>query len=200
MQIKICGVRSVVSAKAAVYNGASFLGLNFIPRSPRKISPVFAKQIVDEIRGQVKLVGVFQNQKQEDVNKIAEFLNLDYIQLHGEEDGEYIETMSRPVIKAFQLDSDFDITALLKIMNSIKSEYFLLDRKKQSSEMLNLKNVGVIAKSYKVFVAGGLNPQNVDSVIKQVRPFGVDVASGIESGRVEDLAKIKQFIERAKNA
>lgn len=201
MLVKICGIRSAVSAKTAVYNGAGFLGFNFVSRSKRRISPEFAKQIIAEIKGQVKLVGVFQNQRIEEVNRIADFLDLDYVQLHGEEDSDYINEMSRPVIKAYQLETDFDITGLLKKMNSTNAEYFLLDRKKQSQgKMLDPKNLAVIAKMHKIFAAGGLNPDNVDEVIKQVRPFGVDVASGIESGGVEDVGKIKTFIERARNA
>lgn len=201
MLIKICGIRSAVAAKTAVYNGAAYLGFNFVPRSQRKVSSEFAKQIIDEIKGQVKLVGVFQNQPVSEVNGVAESLDLDYIQLHGDEDPDYINEMNRPVIKAYQLDTDFDITVLLKKMNNTNAEYFLLDRKKQSQgKMLNLKNLAIIAKMHKIFAAGGLNSDNVDEVIKQVRPFGVDVASGIESGGVEDVGKIKTFIERARNA
>lgn len=200
MLVKICGIRSITSAKTALYNGASFLGFNFVPRSKRRISPEFAKQIIDEVRGQVATVGVFQNQKIEEVNRIADFLGLDFVQLHGEEDAAYVEEIKRPIIKAFQLERDFDITHLLKEMNKLKVEYFLLDRKKQTqNKMLNLKNLGVIAKSYKIFVAGGLTPENVEDIVRQVSPFGVDVASGIETNRIEDLNKIKVFIERVKN-
>lgn len=201
MLVKICGIRSTVSAKTAVYNGAGFLGFNFVSRSKRKISPEFAKQIIAEIKGQAKLVGVFQNQPAAEVNRIANLLDLDYIQLHGEEGPEYIEELMKPVIKAYQLEADFDVTGLLKNMNNIKAEYYLLDRKKQSQgKMLSLRKLAIIAKTHKIFAAGGLTPENVEDVIRQVKPFGVDVASGIESGGVEDVGKIKTFIERARNA
>lgn len=198
--VKICGIRSTMSAKTALYSGAKFLGFNFVPRSKRKISKEFAKQIIDEIRGQVKVVGVFQNQPAEEVNKIAEFLDLDFVQLHGEEDSAYIEEIERPVIKALSLDSDFDITMALKNMNQYKAAYFLLDRKKQGQgKMLNLKNLAVLAKTHEIFVAGGLTPENVEEVVRAVSPFAVDVASGIETNRIEDLEKIKLFAERARN-
>lgn len=201
MLVKICGIRSAVSAKTAVYNGAGFLGFNFVSRSKRKISPEFAKQIIAEIKGQAKLVGVFQNQPADEVNRITGLLDLDFIQLHGNEDAEYIEGLIKPVIKAYQLESDFDVTGLLKNMNNIKAEFFLLDRMKQSQgKMLSIRKLAIIAKTHKIFVAGGLNAENVEEVIRQVKPYGVDVASGIESGGVEDVGKIKTFIERARNA
>ena len=201
VMVKICGIRSDMAAKTAIFAGAKFLGFNFVPGSKRKVSPEIAKQIVDQIRGQVKIVGVFQNQSIEEVNKIAEFLDLDYVQLHGDEDEDFIKEMTRPVIKVLQLEVDFDITQVLKEINKINAEYFLLDREKQGKgKMLNPKHLSIIAKEKKIFVAGGLTPDNVVEVVRGVRPFGVDVAGGIETGRVEDTEKIKLFIERARNA
>lgn len=198
-QVKICGIRSTMSAKTALYSGAKFLGFNFVPRSKRKISPEFAKQIIDEIKGQVKTVGVFQNQTFEDVNKIADFLDLDFVQLHGEEDNSYIDEIERPVIKVLQLESDFDITNVLKNMNKIKAKYFLLDRKKQGQgKVLNSKKLKILCKTHQIFVAGGLTVENISEIVREVEPFAVDVASGIETGRVEDLEKIKKFIEAAR--
>src|SRR5437763_1613760 len=84
--VKICGIRSDMAARAAIYSGAKFLGFNFVSGSQRRISPVIAKQIIDQVKNQVKIVGVFQNQTLEEVNKIADFLDLDYEQLHGDED------------------------------------------------------------------------------------------------------------------
>lgn len=199
-QVKICGIRSLMAAQTAVYAGAKFLGFNFVPGSRRRISPVFAKQIIDQIKNQVKIVGVFQNQPFEEVNKIAQFLDLDFVQLHGEEDAGYVSEMQRPVIKTLQLEADFDLNKVLKSLNSLDVQYFLLDRLKQGKgKMLKTEKLNILCKSYKIFVAGGLNPQNVVDVVRSVEPFAVDVASGIETGGVEDLEKIKLFIERTKN-
>jgi len=201
INVKICGIRSDMAARTAIYGGAKFLGFNFAFGSIRKISPVVAKQVIDQVRAQVKIVGVFQNQKIEEVNKISEFLDLDFVQLHGEEDTEYIHEVERPVIKVLQLDGDFDITETLKEMNKYAVDYFLLDRKKQGKgRMLSVKNMAIICKEKQVFVAGGLNCENVADIVKTVKPFGVDVASGIETNRIEDTEKIKLFIERAKGA
>lgn len=198
-QVKICGIRSLVAAQTAIYAGAKFLGFNFVPGSRRRISPEFAKQIITQIKNQVQIAGVFQNQPLDDVNKVAEFLDLDFIQLHGDENQEYIAGLNRPVIKALQLESDFDLNKVLKSMNSIDVQYFLLDRKKQGKgKMLNIEKLNMLCKSYQIFIAGGLNLQNVAEVIESAEPFAVDVASGIETNGVEDLEKIKLFIERSR--
>ena len=175
------------------------MGFNFVTGSKRRVSPEIAKQIIDKIRNQIKTVGVFQNQSIEEVKKIADFLDLDFVQLHGDENEEYVKGIDRGIIKVLQLESDFDITFALKEMNKYNAEYFLLDRKKQGKgKMLNPKHLSILAKEKEIFVAGGLTPDNVAEVVRDVRPFGVDVAGGIETGRVEDTEKIKLFIERAK--
>jgi|SRR3989344_3551609 len=199
-KVKICGIRSDIAARTAIYSGAKFLGFNFIAGSKRRVSPGIAKQIIDPIRNQVKIVGVFQNQKLDDVNKIAEFLDLDFVQLHGDEDEVFAQEVKRPVIKVLQLDSEFDITEVLKKMNKYNNvEYFLLDRKKQGKgKMLSNKLLSIMSKEKKIFVAGGLTPENVAEIVRVVKPYAVDVASGIETGGVEDMEKIKLFTERAK--
>ncbi len=199
-QVKICGIRSDIAARTAIYAGAAFLGFNFVPKSKRRVSPEIAKQIIDQIRNQVKIVGVFQNQKIEEVNRIAKLLNLDYVQLHGEEDETYVLEVETPVIKVLQLDSEFDITDTLKLMNKFKTDLFLLDRKKQGKgKMLSFKHLSIMSKEKKIFVAGGLTPDNISEVVRMVKPFGVDVAGGIETRGIEDTEKIKLFAERAKS-
>ena len=201
IQVKICGIRSLVAAQTAIYAGAKFLGFNFVSGSRRKISPAFAKQIIDQIKHQVKTVGVFQNQSLEEVNKIVEMLDLDYVQLHGEENQEYIDAVVRPVIKTLQLESDFNLNEVVKTIKSFKVPYFLADRVKQGQgKMLNTEKLNILCKSYPIFVAGGLTPLNIVEVVREAEPFGVDVASGIEIGGVEDLEKIKSFLDRVKNA
>lgn len=200
-KVKICGIRSLMAAQTAIYAGAQFLGFNFVPRSKRRISPEFAKQIITQIKNQVQIVGVFQNQPLEEVIRIVDFLDLDFVQLHGEENQEYIDGFDLPVIKTLQLESDFDLNKIFKIMNNTKADYFLLDRVKQGQgKLLNMDKVNMISKSHKIFVAGGLTPLNITEVVRSSEPFGIDVASGIETGGVEDPEKIKLFLERIKNA
>src|SRR3989344_4493835 len=192
VMVKICGIRSDIAARTAIYSGANFLGFNFAPGSRRKIAPQIAKQIIDQIKNQIKIVGVFQNQSIEEVNRIVSILDLDFVQLHGDEDEAYVEEIERPVIKVLQLDSDFDITAVLKEMNKFKTDLFLLDRKKQGKgKMLDPKHLSIIAKEKRIFVAGGLTPTNVAEVVRSVKPYGVDVAGGVETSRIEDTEKIR---------
>lgn len=200
-QVKICGIRSLVAAQTAIYAGAKFLGFNFVSGSRRKVSPEFAKQIISQIKNQVNIVGVFQNQPSDEVSKIADYLDLDFVQLHGDENQEYIDSIKRQIIKTLSLDSDFDLNKVVKNMSQIKAEYFLLDRNKQGQgKMLNMDKVNMVSKSHQIFVAGGLTVTNVVDVVRLAEPFAVDVASGIETRGVEDLEKIKSFIERVNNA
>lgn len=199
-QVKICGIRSLVASQTAIYNGAKFLGFNFVSGSRRKVSSEFAKQIISQIKNQIQVVGVFQNQSVGEVNKIADFLDLDFVQLHGDENQEYIDMLERPAIKTLLLESDFDLNKVLKSIKNVKAEYFLLDRIKQGQgKMLNMEKVNMISKSYQIFMAGGLTPVNVAEVVRASEPFAVDVASGIETRGIEDLEKIKSFLERVKN-
>lgn len=200
--VKICGIRSEMAAKTAIFSGAKFLGFNFVSGSRRKISPEVAKQIIDTIRNQVKTVGVFQNETAEFINKTAGDLGLDLVQLHGDESVDFIREINYPVIKALNLETDFDLTQTLKTINSYEVEYILLDREKQGKgKMLNPKHLSIICKEKSnVFVAGGLTPENVLDVVRTTKPFGIDVASGIETRSIEDLEKIKLFCERVRNS
>ncbi len=190
MQVKICGIRSIEAAKAAVEAGAGFLGFNFVQSSKRYIIPTTALEIINSIRGKVKIVGVFQNADIAEVNKIASNLKLDYIQLHGNEDKNYIDNVGVPVIKFITLDDQPE---------EIRADYFLLDRSKRGKgKMVNLEKATQLAANYPLFFAGGFTPDNVSMVVKQVKPFAVDVAGGIETDGYQDLEKIKLFIENAK--
>lgn len=189
-KVKICGIRTIEAAKTAIEAGADFLGFNFVPTSKRYIDIKDAERIIEEIEiSGVELVGVFQNQEPEKVNKIATSLGLDYVQLHGEEDNEYISKIDFPVIKSITLSDEPSL---------IKAEYFLLDREGRTGEVVDLEKAAEISKKFQIFFAGGLTPENVSEIVQKVQPFAVDVASGVETNGVQDLEKIKLFIENAK--
>lgn len=187
------------SAEAAVNSGAEFLGFIFVPSSRRYIKPEDAKPIIELVRKSIKIVGVFKNQTLEEVNKISSLLGLDYVQLHGQESAEYCSQINTKVIKAFALDSNFDVAETKDKMSKYSVDYFLLDRKKQGEgEMLDLQTVKALASEFPVILAGGLNPDNVVEIIRIVKPQIVDVASGVETDGIQDLEKIKSFIKNAK--
>lgn len=192
VKIKICGIRGIQAAKAAVDAGADFLGFNFVPTSKKYIDPTIALKIINSIRSRVKTVGVFQDAKITDVNKIASNLKLDFVQLHGNESNQYINNVDIPVIKFITEDDQPD---------KIKADYFLLDRPKRGKgKMVNLEKATQLAATFPMFIAGGLTADNVANVIRLIRPFAVDVAGGIETEGVQDIRKIKLFILRSKKA
>lgn len=190
VKVKICGIRSLEAAQTAVDVGADFLGFNFVPSSKRYIDPILALEIINSIRGQIKTVGIFQDAKIAEVNKIALDLKLDFVQLHGNENNEYINKIGMPVIKSI---TEYDQP------DNIKADYFLLDRsKREEGGMVNLEKASNLTANLPIFIAGGLTADNVASVVSQVNPFAVDVAGGIETDGHQDLEKIKLFIGNAK--
>lgn len=190
VQVKICGIRSINSAKVAIESGADFLGFNFVPTSNRYINPDLALAIINLVRGKVKTVGVFQDADISNVKKIIYDLNLDFVQLHGSENNMYINNVGIPVIKSIKEDDNIE---------NIKADYFLLDRTiRGEGQMTDFQKAAKIATHHPLFYAGGLTTQNVIQVVKDVHPFAVDVAGGIETNGVEDLDKIKSFIKTAK--
>lgn len=192
VNVKICGIRSIPAAQAAVDAGADYLGFNFVRDSKRYINPSAAMEISRRYRGEIKIVGVFQNENAQTVSEIAEFTGLDYIQLHGDEDEVYMKKISLPIIKSV---TDFDPN------NLSTPKYLLLDRASRGiGAMVDFEKAKGIAAERKIFFAGGLTPENVVSVIQKVKPYAVDVAGGIESGGNEDVYKIRQFIGNAKGA
>lgn len=190
VKVKICGIRTFAAAKIAIDAGADFLGFNFVPISRRYIDPIFALEIINSIKGQIKTVGIFQDAKIAHVNRVASDLKLDFVQLHGSEDNKYIREVKVPVIKSITLD---DHPA------KIKADYFILDRvKRGKGEMVNLKKAAIVANKFPLFLAGGLNPGNISDAIIKVQPFAVDVAGGIETENIQDFKKIELFIKNAK--
>ena len=126
-------------------------------------------------------------------------LDLDFVQLHGEEDKEYMRKIKRPIIKKMNQESGIknqgnEIKSLIR-----NSCFLLLDRKVQGhGDMVDMKKARMIAMKFPTFFSGGLTPDNVKEVIKKVKPFAVDVASGIETDGEIDSEKVKRFISNAK--
>lgn len=192
IKIKICGVKTLDAAKVATEEGADFLGFNFVPTSKRYITPADAKEIINIVKGKVKVVGVFKDADIKQVNDVALSLGLDFVQLHGNENNAYINNVSVPVIKVIKADDQID---------NLIAAYVLLDRVKQGEgEMVDFKKAANLTAKTKLFYAGGLTPDNVAGIIKKVKPFAVDVASGIETDDKQDINKIRSFIKNAKEA
>lgn len=191
VKIKICGIRTLDAALTAVDAGADFLGFNFVTSSKRYIKPEDALKIINQVKGKVRIVGIFQDVDLNYVNRLILKLELDFVQLHGSEDNKYINQLDLPVIKSITINDQ---------SQKIHAKYFLLDRPDRKGEMVNLETAALLAAKYPIFFAGGLNPENVVDVIDKVHPFAVDVAGGVETEGSQDLTKIKLFIKNAREA
>ncbi len=192
VKIKICGIRTVEAAEAALDAGADFLGFNFVRSSKRFIEPERAKGIIAAVKNKIKIVGVFQDEMLHKVNELTRFLELDLVQLHGSESDDYCRKVTTNVIKAFRLPA---------AMKQYSVAYYMIDREKRGEgEMVNLDKAAELAQAFPLFFSGGLTVENVTEVVRTVKPFAVDVAGGVETNGEPDVNKIKEFARRARLA
>ncbi|MFZ2224809.1 MAG: phosphoribosylanthranilate isomerase [Candidatus Deferrimicrobium sp.] len=210
-RIKICGVTRPEDAAHAVACGAEAIGINFFPGSPRFVPEDLAREIVGAVADRAEVVGVFVNQSPETIVPLCGRLGIRRVQLHGDEPPGDASRVPLWRIKAVHADLPADLPALL----GYPCEAFLLDAGGRGSyggtgrelawEELGDRFPGIAdarcacGERKPWILAGGLTPSNVERAILAARPFGVDVASGVESspGR-KDPGKVKTFIERAK--
>lgn len=201
VKVKICGVCTVEDARAAVAAGADFLGLNFHPASPRCVSLAAAEAIAEAVAG-TPLVGVFVDAPRARVEELAATLGLAALQFHGDEDPEYCRGFGRRTIKALRARPGAPLAVLAA---RYPTAYLLVDSFVPGTPGGTGVSLDPTAAAglprERLFVAGGLRPETVAGVVRVLRPFAVDVASGVEDrpGR-KDHAKIEEFVRRAKAA
>ncbi|MDA1189321.1 MAG: phosphoribosylanthranilate isomerase [Chloroflexi bacterium] len=206
---KIDGLRDAHHALVAAEAGAAFLGFVFVHGVRRQLTEQDAREIIDDYRkqhgaGGPKLLGLFANQPIEEVNRIVKTCGLGYVQLCGDEPPEYWKQVVVPVIKQIKVDTrrpeDEAVGDALRRVEEVLAagHKALLD----SYEPGHLGGTGRtfdwavarrIAEGHEVILAGGLTPENVAEAIATVRPWGVDVSSGVEADGVKDDAKIRAF-------
>jgi len=195
--VKICGITRLEDAKAAMTWGAKALGFVFWPKSPRRVDVDVARRIVSIMPPSVSAVGVFVDQAVNEVNEIAEEVDLRWVQLHGNENLEYANAMKRGVIKALAVGGEVP-PVLSKWPDTIR---LLLDvhdpiRRGGTGRIIDWVAASGIAEQREVILAGGLTPDNVRDAIDRVRPWGVDVSSGVESAPgIKDHGRIKALFE-----
>ena len=210
-KIKICGIKEIRTAKLLVDLEVDFVGLNFITNSSRYLNEKNAKHISDYIddyreskKSQIQKVGLFLNEKIEKLNHLTKIYNLDFVQLCGNEDIEYISMVEKPVIKVVHIKKKMNFDEL---KNNIKSffsvsKYIILDTFSKSS-------AGGTGKTFywseykklfnkNIFIAGGLNPDNIKDFSNSYLPWAIDVSSGVESNKEKDPEKINLFIKNSK--
>lgn len=207
--VKICGIRTLKDAITACDLGADALGYNFYSKSKRYLSPATAAEIQGELsrRGyRVTGVGVFVNASSAEICEIIADCNLGYAQLSGDETTEFAHSLPMPWFKAIRPQTDEDAHAQSLTFSRPNQRPALLVDAYRPGEYGGTGHTGdwalaqTLAAQDPLYLAGGLTPDNVRQAIAQVRPWGVDVASGVESAPgVKDAAKMKRFIEEAKS-
>jgi phosphoribosylanthranilate isomerase len=212
IRIKICGLSCVEEALACAELGADYIGLVFAP-SRRRISAEKAAQIVDSLRSnnsRPAVVGVFVNLPSKEVNLISKQVGLDFVQLSGDEPLDYCREITLPVIRTIRVSNS---TTPDEIINTISrsqstnfenSLTFLLDTQFQNSyggtgQTFDWSLAKKIASRYQVIIAGGLSSNNVIDLLTEVKPWGVDISSGVETEDKKDISKIRTFIQNVKS-
>lgn len=198
MKIKICGICRPEDADAAVEEGADLLGFVFAP-SPRRADPAVVRPVVRRLPAHVEAVGVFLNQPVDEVRRTLESAGLSIAQLHGSETPEEAAALGARVIKSFTTYGRQSLEALA----GWDAWAFLLDVPKGAGGRSAVDpDFALCARKYgRVFLAGRLHAGTVGDAIRRVRPFGVDVASGVESAPgVKDRAAVRAFIRAARAA
>ena len=203
VKVKICGVTNLADARAAAKAGADLLGFNFWLRSPRYITPAKAQRIVRQLPKGVAAVGVFVNEPEENVLAIARSVGLDYVQLHGDELPQAVARISRifPVIKAVRVRESFRPATLSRFRRAKAILLDGFDRKLPGGTGKTFDWTGArrAKRHAKIFLAGGLTPENVAEAIRVASPFAVDTASGVEVRPGKKSAnRVKAFIRNAK--
>ncbi|MHC4661950.1 MAG: phosphoribosylanthranilate isomerase [Planctomycetota bacterium] len=200
MIVKICGLTRLEDALAAGDAGADMLGFVFA-ESPRRIRPEDAALIIRELPEHVSKVGVFVDEEVRTITEIIRACRLDLVQLHGSETPEYAENLPVSFIKAFRLKDE----SVLNAIRSFSTQVSLVDSyDRQFNGGTGRKADWLIARKAsmlgKIILAGGLTPENVAHAIREVRPYGVDVSSGVESAPgAKSHEKIRAFIAEAKS-
>ena len=202
IKVKICGITRLQDALDACNCGADLLGFNFVPESRRYINPYSAREIIASLPPFVMKVGVFADEELGVVNDMAQFLNLDVVQLHGEEDHIYCQSVKTTVIKAVRVREESD----LKGLDAFEVPALLIDSRVEgvlggSGVTFPWKVASDICLRRRIFLAGGFTPVNVGEAVRVLSPYGVDTASGVETEPgIKNRDLTEQFIRAARNA
>jgi len=198
-KIKICGIKTLEDALAAIDAGVDYLGFNFYRRSVRFIEKRACAEITSVLKkehSRIKLVGVFVNSLVEEIKDILDTCSLDMAQLHGDETAEMLKALDGKAFKAFR-----GIPESIDGFVRSESPVFLVDASVKgvyggSGVTADWNGAAELAQKYPLLLAGGLTPENVAEAVRRVKPWGVDVASGVESAPGEkDASKMKALVK-----
>lgn len=205
VRVKICGITNSEDALAAIEAGANLLGFNFYPKSPRCLTEAAAKKIRPQLPKSVEAVGIFVNAPAADVATLCRSVKLDAAQLHGDETPRTVAELARsvPVIKAFRVEPDFQLATLDEYPDAFA---YLFDAAHTgqyggTGRSTDWDAARRATKGRRIILAGGLKVENVAAAVRIVRPYGVDVASGVElkPGK-KDHGRLREFIQEVRRA
>jgi phosphoribosylanthranilate isomerase len=205
VRVKICGITNSVDALAAIDAGANLLGFNFYEKSPRHVTEAEAAKIRARLPKKIEAVGIFVNASPADVTALRKSLKLDAVQLHGDETPDSVAQIARliPVIKAFRVEPEFPLATLDEYREAFA---FLFDAALAgqyggTGRTTDWDVARRAALSRRIILAGGLKVENVAAAVRIVRPYGIDVASGVESepGK-KDPGLLHEFIQEVRRA
>ncbi len=191
-KIKLCGLSRICDIEAANVLRPEYVGFVFAPRSRRFVTPEKAEELRRFLCPEIKIVGVFVKEKPEIVAGLLNRGMIDIAQLHDGEDEEDIRQLrmltDKPLIKAFQIKTERDAQNAQRSM----ADYILLDSGAGTGTVFDWNLIQNIKRPY--FLAGGLTPDNVESAVRRLHPYAVDVSSGIETDGCKDKCKMAEFV------
>jgi len=205
MRVKICGITRLEDLRAAVAAGADALGFVFAPRSPRLLDPAAATDLVRSVPAFISRVGLFMDQDAGDIRRILDQVPLSLLQFHGGEDAAFCRGFGLPYIKALAMGSS---PSLMRAQTEFPDAAALLMDSHRSGETggtgktFDWRTIASSLASLErpVILAGGLTPANVRQAVCEVRPWAVDVSSGVEDAPgMKNVAKMQIFIREAKS-
>ncbi len=217
-KIKVCGIRTADNALMVARAGVDMIGLNFYPKTPRYIEPAIAREVVSRLRRDLgaacpAFIGVFVNSSSDEVRAIAADVGLDYAQLNGDESAEFVGALPGLAFKAIRpADEAAARTEAVALASSFlendDAPSLLLDAFNPklyggTGETTSVSIAQAVSETApRLMLAGGLNPENVAERVRTIKPWGVDVASGVEAGSpgIKDEAKVRAFIDAVRSA
>lgn len=196
VKTKICGMTQLKDALFAVEQGADAVGFIFYKKSPRSVTMKAVREIILELPPFVDTVGVFVNESADRVNKIADYCGLDLVQLHGEESPAFCRKIHRRVIKAFRVTDLQSLRQMGKYpVTGFLLDTFCEDMRGGTGKAFDWNLALPVKKIGPVILAGGLTPRNIGHAVSRVRPYGVDVCSGVEkSPGIKDPEQVRAFL------
>jgi phosphoribosylanthranilate isomerase len=201
VRVKICGITNRDDADTAVAAGASLLGFNFYSLSPRYVSPALVREIVRGLPREISTVAVFVNASRDEVQALADTTGVSMLQFHGDEPPELCDGWHCPVIKAIRVRDEQSLAVAERYdVEFILADAFVNGAYGGTGQRVPLELLRSLDPN-RLILAGGLTPENVGSVLRVMRPYAVDVASGVESAAgKKDRERMRRFVENVQSA